>query len=105
MDDRTTMTEPQVVDEGLTDWTFRDDALHAHFATGDFATGLRLVNSIGAAAEEADHHPDIDLRYPHVEVTLSSHDVGGITGRDIRLARRISEIAAGEGISADPDAG
>lgn len=87
--------------EGLADWTKLASALHARFATGDFATGLRLVDAIGAEAEARNHHPDLDLRYSHLDVKLMSHDSGGVTDRDIRLARRISELAAAEGASAD----
>ena len=94
MTDDSTLTADQIEAEGLSDWTWRDDTISAHFETGDFATGLRLVNQIGEAAEAMNHHPDVDLRYPHVDVTLTSHDVGGVTDRDVRLARRISEYAA-----------
>jgi 4a-hydroxytetrahydrobiopterin dehydratase len=93
-----TLTADQFAQEGLSGWTWRDDAIHAHLETGDFATGLRLVNRIGEAAEAMNHHPDLDLRYPHLDVTLSSHDVGGVTDRDVKLARAISEFAAGEGV-------
>jgi 4a-hydroxytetrahydrobiopterin dehydratase len=93
-----TLTADQFAQEGLSDWTWRDDAIHAHLETGDFATGLRLVNRIGEAAEAMNHHPDLDLRYPHLDVTLSSHDVGGVTDRDVKLARAISEFAASEGV-------
>jgi 4a-hydroxytetrahydrobiopterin dehydratase len=93
-----TLTADQFAQEGLSGWTWRDDAIQAHLETGDFATGLRLVNRIGEAAEAMNHHPDLDLRYPHLDVTLSSHDVGGVTDRDVKLARAISEFAAGEGV-------
>ena len=62
------------------------------------------MNRIGALAEEANHHPDVDLRYPHVNVTLFSHDVFGVTSRDIDLARAISAAAADLGVEADPTA-
>lgn len=101
-DDRTTLTRSQVAAEGLDDWRVMLGALHARFDTGGFVAGLALVTAIAEAAEEAGHHPDLDLRYPHVNVTLSSHDVGGVTQRDLRLARRISAIAAEQGVSADP---
>jgi 4a-hydroxytetrahydrobiopterin dehydratase len=57
------------------------------------------VNRIGASAEKANHHPDLTLTYPQVRVTLSSHDVGGITSRDIDLARTISGHAADLGVA------
>jgi 4a-hydroxytetrahydrobiopterin dehydratase len=99
-----TLTPQQVEAEGLADWRILFQALHARFRTGDFATGLRLVEGIGAAAEEMNHHPDLDLRYGQVHVRLFSHDVFGVTSRDITLARRISELAAGLGVTADPSA-
>jgi len=99
-----TLTPQQVEAEGLADWRVLFQALHARYRTGDFATGLRLVEAIGAAAEEMDHHPDLDLRYGQVHVRLFSHDVFGVTSRDTTLARRISELAAGLGVTADPAA-
>jgi 4a-hydroxytetrahydrobiopterin dehydratase len=89
---------------GLSDWRQLFEALRTRFKTGDFATGLRLVNRIGELAESANHHPDVDLRYPHVNVALCSHDVFGVTSRDIDLARAISAAAAELGVAADPTA-
>ncbi|HTH04378.1 MAG TPA: 4a-hydroxytetrahydrobiopterin dehydratase [Ilumatobacteraceae bacterium] len=99
-----TLTPEQVAAANLTDWKVHADALHTRYKSGDFVTGLKLVNEIGDAAEAANHHPDLDLRYPHLDIHLSSHDAGGITDRDIKLARRITEIAAGAGVAADPNA-
>jgi 4a-hydroxytetrahydrobiopterin dehydratase len=101
-DPRKKLTFTEVADAGLADWRRLFDALHSRFETGDFATGLELVNRIGALAESANHHPDLDLRYPTVAVTLSSHDVGGVTSRDIDLARAISAAAAELDVTADP---
>ncbi len=86
----------------LSDWRQLFETLRTRFVTKSFATGLELVNRIGALAEEANHHPDVDLRYPTVAVTLWSHDAGGVTSRDIDLARRISEAAAELQVEADP---
>jgi 4a-hydroxytetrahydrobiopterin dehydratase len=97
----TTMTATQVREAGLLDWRQILGRLKARFRTGDFATGLALVNRIGADAEDANHHPDIQLTYSDVLVTLSSHDVGGITSRDLDLARRISHHAAELGVGSD----
>jgi 4a-hydroxytetrahydrobiopterin dehydratase len=102
MTSRTTLTVADVEAAGLPDWRWLLRALHAHFATGDFASGLELVDRIGALAEEADHHPDVELQYPHVRVKLVSHDVSGVTSRDVHLAQRISEAARELGIAADP---
>jgi 4a-hydroxytetrahydrobiopterin dehydratase len=98
------MTRADIEEAGLADWRPIAQALHARFRTRDFATGLRLVNQIAEAAERADHHPDLDLRYAHLNVRLYSHDVFGITARDISLAREISAFAAGLGVAAEPSA-
>jgi 4a-hydroxytetrahydrobiopterin dehydratase len=102
MTDSQTMSFAEVEAAGLTDWRQLFETLRTRFLTGDFATGLSLTNRIGALAEAANHHPDIDLRYPHVTVTLCSHDVFGVTSRDVDLARQISAAAADLGVSADP---
>lgn len=85
---------------GLPDWRMLFDTLRARFDTGDFAKALRLADAIGVAADEADHHPDLDVRYGHLNIRLLSHDVQGVTQRDVRLARRISELAVEQGVSA-----
>ncbi len=89
---------------GLDDWRPMYDAIEARFATGDFATGLQLVNAIGEAAEDANHHPDVELRYDHVDVLVTSHGAGGTTQRDVDLAHRISALAAGLGVASEPSA-
>jgi 4a-hydroxytetrahydrobiopterin dehydratase len=96
------LTGKQIFDAGLDDWRLLLYSLRARYATGGFEKGLALVNAIGAAAEEMNHHPDLDLRWGHLNIKLSSHDVGGVTDRDIRLARRISELAAEAGAEAKP---
>jgi 4a-hydroxytetrahydrobiopterin dehydratase len=92
----------QVVGLGLDDWRSIHETLRARFRTGDFATGLRLVASIGAAAQEAGHHPDLDLRESHLNILLMSRDVGAKTQRDVDLARRISALAEEAGAVAEP---
>jgi len=99
-DDRTPLRGQEIHDEGLEGWRKVLDRLVVRFATGDFATGAALVTEIARAADEADHHPDLDLRYPHLTVTLKSHDVDAITARDVRLARAISRLATDAGVSA-----
>jgi 4a-hydroxytetrahydrobiopterin dehydratase len=97
-----TLSFSEVEAAGLGDWRQLFSGLHTRYLTGDFATGLALVNAIGALAEEANHHPDLDLRYPHLNALLMSHDVSGVTSRDMDLARAISAAAAGLGVRADP---
>lgn len=102
-DPKKTLTSAEIAEAALADWRQDGEMLTARFATGDFATGLDLVHRIGASAEEANHHPDLTLTYPEVTATLTSHDVGGITTRDLDLARAISEHAATLGVPAAED--
>lgn len=95
------LSETQVREAGLADWRQILGRLKARFRTGDFRTGLALVDRIGAAAEAANHHPDIQLTYSDVIVALASHDVRGITSRDVELARQISSHASELGIHSD----
>ena len=100
-DDKQVLSEDDVAAEQLVAWTYDaadGGSLVATFATGDFATGLALTNKIGEAAEAANHHPDVTLTYPTLGVLLTSHDAGGVTVRDVRMARTITEHAAGLGV-------
>ncbi|WP_309082414.1 4a-hydroxytetrahydrobiopterin dehydratase [Zhihengliuella sp.] len=97
-DSKRKLSPSEIADAGLADWQQVEETLTARFLTKKFATGLELVNRIGASAEDANHHPDLTLTYPEVGVTLSSHDVGGITSRDIDLARIISGHAEDLGV-------
>lgn len=94
--------EQFVAAEGVHDWQVLESGeVGAVFRTGSFNKGVDLVVRIGALADAANHHPDVDLRYPLVNVRLSTHEVGGLTERDIALAREISAAAAELGIEAD----
>ena len=75
------------------DWrVVRDDA-STHFRTDSFAAGVALVNAIGRLANDANHHADIDLRPDGVTVRLRTESVGGLSEREVVLARQISEAA------------
>lgn len=58
----------------------------------DFTQAIALVNDIAQAAEQADHHPDIDIRYNKVYLALSTHSEGALTEKDLSLAARIDEL-------------
>ncbi len=77
----------------LPGWSRRDDAIERVLQLPDFAAAMKLVNAIAEAAEAANHHPDIAISYNKVTLTLVSHDSGGVTQRDIRMAEKINEIA------------
>jgi 4a-hydroxytetrahydrobiopterin dehydratase len=95
----TKLPYPQVAEALPPGWVLLLDRIATRIPTTDFATGLALIGQIGAAAEAADHHPDLDLRYAAVGVLLSSHDEGGVTERDLALARTISDLAAKSGLT------
>jgi 4a-hydroxytetrahydrobiopterin dehydratase len=88
--------------DGVEDWRVVSGVACAYFSTGSFRAGVTLVDAIGELADAANHHPDVDLRYPSVLVRLSTHDVGGLSSRDVALARQISAAARDQGVSADP---
>lgn len=94
-----TLTSTEIAASLPSGWTQSGESITARYDTGDFATGLDLVNRIGAAAEAAGHHPDLTLTYPSVTVTLTSHDVGGVTRRDLDLAELVARHAATLGVS------
>jgi 4a-hydroxytetrahydrobiopterin dehydratase len=73
----------------LTGWSRRGDAITKTFQFRNFLTGIGFVSAVAKAAEAADHHPDIDIRYTKVTCTLSTHSAGGITQKDLELARKI----------------
>lgn len=97
------LTREQVeATEGLDDWAVVGDTIQATFATGSMAAGIEFVSRIGPMADEANHHPDLTITYPRVHVLLTTHDTGGLTTKDVDLARKISALANELGV--DPDA-
>ncbi len=74
---------------GLAGWSRRGDALVKTFTFERFADGIAFVDRVALAADALDHHPDIDIRYTKVQMSLSTHDAGGITAADLSLAERI----------------
>jgi 4a-hydroxytetrahydrobiopterin dehydratase len=77
-------------------WREEGRALVRTFECTNFTAAMALVNDVAAIAEELDHHPDMLIQYAKVTFMLSSHDAGGITQRDLALAKRI-DTAAGKG--------
>lgn len=74
-------------------WTLARGALRCEFKFETFKKALDFVSLVGALAEEANHHPDIDIRYCTVKLSLSTHDVGGISEKDFALAAAIDRRA------------
>ncbi len=90
----------------LPDWRFQLQCLHATFRARSFEGATSFAAQVAAAAEAADHHPDIDIRYPdRVHVVLTTHAAGGrVTELDVDLAGEISELAASSGATSEPTA-
>lgn len=101
-DPRTTLSPLEVEAANLPDWRMLLSKLHGRFETGTFEKGVELVRAIGEAADELNHHPNVDLTYGHVDVRLTSHDVGGVTSRDVVLALTISDLALALGATPHP---
>jgi 4a-hydroxytetrahydrobiopterin dehydratase len=80
----------------LPDWTGDPNGITREILAPSFLDGIRLVDAVAVAAEEADHHPDIDIRWRTVTFRLTTHSAGGVTDKDVALARKIDELAAGE---------
>lgn len=74
-------------------WDIVDSALERSYRFANFAESLVFVNAVGAAAEQANHHPDIAFGWGRATVRWTTHDAGGITAKDVALARRTDELA------------
>jgi 4a-hydroxytetrahydrobiopterin dehydratase len=77
----------------LEGWSGDVSGIERSVTAGSFLDGIRLVAEVAHVAEQADHHPDIDIRWRTVTFRLSTHSEGGVTAKDITLARRINELA------------
>ena len=74
-------------------WDVVDGALHRRLIFADFAAAFAFMTRVAEIAEEHDHHPDWSNSWNVVEISLRSHDVGGVIAeRDVRLAQRINEV-------------
>jgi 4a-hydroxytetrahydrobiopterin dehydratase len=87
----------------LVDWRVVLGHIEAQFRASSFAAATEFVARVVQAADEADHHPDIDLRYPGiVRLSLMTHATNGLTTADVALARSISALATEVGLTSDP---
>jgi 4a-hydroxytetrahydrobiopterin dehydratase len=81
---------------GLPGWSRRGDVLTRTYQFRNFSEAMDFVNRVADEAESADHHPDIDIRYSKVTLSLSTHSAGGITTSDIALAKAIDHSSASD---------
>ncbi len=82
-------------------WRLLADRLHLQADLGDFDRAMAFVNDVAEIARTLAHHPDIEIRWSRVHLSVRSHDVGAITDRDVRLATRISGLLAARGVHPD----
>lgn len=83
----------------LSAWEVRGHVAVCRFATGDFATGVRLLDEIARIADALGHHPEVTIRFGSVEVATTTYETGGLTDRDVALARAITELARRLGLT------
>ncbi|MBC2934013.1 4a-hydroxytetrahydrobiopterin dehydratase [Nocardioides sp. zg-1228] len=105
---------PQIAEADLTDWRKLAQGLHARYLTDGFGAAVRFVTAIGEAGDAIGHHPRVSIGTGHVDLELvtgdaiyrddegTEHVVEWVTQQDIDLARRITDIAADHGLTADP---
>jgi len=79
--------------QGLTGWAYDGDALIKTFAFADFAAAIDFMATARPSIDDLNHHPEWTNVYNRIDVRLNSHDVGGITDRDFRLAGLLDELA------------
>ncbi len=79
--------------EDLPAWELGDGEIGREYRLDTFAGAIAFVVRLSYAAEAADHHPDLDIRYDRVRVTLSTHSEGGVTAKDLDLAKAIERFA------------
>lgn len=88
-----TEAEVQQAISQLHGWKRNGKVIERPFEFDNFIKAMEFVNQIAEAAEAVNHHPDIFVSYNKVTLSLISHDSGGVTQRDIRMATRINELA------------
>jgi 4a-hydroxytetrahydrobiopterin dehydratase len=82
----------------LPGWVDQDGKLAKTFTHSSFPEAIVFVNAVAHIAELANHHPDIDVRYSNITLSLVTHDEGGITPRDVALARQVEAIRRKAGV-------
>ena len=78
---------------GLDGWEREGDAIRRTFELDDFKGSVDFVNRLTAEAEEMNHHPDLEISWNKVTVSVTTHSEGGLTGNDFELAGRLSRLA------------
>jgi 4a-hydroxytetrahydrobiopterin dehydratase len=74
------------------DWTKRGRIIRRTYRFKDFPAAIRFVKGVARLAEKACHHPDIDIRWNKVALALTTHDAGGLTDKDFKLAEKFDRV-------------
>jgi len=80
--------------KAVPDWSKRAKTVFRTFKFEDFLHSLDFVNRVAKKAQKLNHHPDMDIRYDKVKLTLTTHDAGGLTDNDFILAEQCDEVFA-----------
>ncbi|MEK9771146.1 MAG: 4a-hydroxytetrahydrobiopterin dehydratase [Nitrosomonadales bacterium] len=83
------MNIQEQIDTNLKDWIFENNQIRKTYQFDNFVKAINFVNLVASLAEKANHHPDIFIQYSKVSITLSTHDAGEVTQKDIALASEI----------------
>ncbi|MCH7732519.1 MAG: 4a-hydroxytetrahydrobiopterin dehydratase [Candidatus Marinimicrobia bacterium] len=76
----------------LPSWEFTKNLIQKEFIFDNYMTGIDFVNRIAVKAEEQNHHPDLEVGWCRVKVVFTSHDSGGVTEQDIRMAKVVENL-------------
>jgi 4a-hydroxytetrahydrobiopterin dehydratase len=85
------LSADQITDKlkSLSGWEYKDNSISKLYRFQEFMDGIRFINRVAELAETADHHPDISVNYTRVRFSCSTHDQGGVTEKDLKLAEQI----------------
>lgn len=89
------LTEPEIQNQlkALSGWEQEGKTIQQTFTFKGFVEAINFVNQLVDPAESAGHHPDLEISYNKVKVSMTSHDAGGLTQRDFDMAKKISELS------------
>jgi 4a-hydroxytetrahydrobiopterin dehydratase len=85
------LSDDEIRDELPDEWRLEGDRIERTFEFDDYLDGVAFASEVGELAEEEFHHPEITIGYKQVTVSFTSHEEGGVTNKDIRMARATNE--------------
>lgn len=76
----------------LSGWSFINDTIHKEYSFDTYMNGIDFINRLALKAEEENHHPDLTVGWCKVGVTFTTHDSGGVTKKDIKMAKEVEKL-------------